>query len=409
MQDFFKLYFEYAKAGINEPPNTFHRWTALSLIGSLLGRQTWFPFGHSEIYPNQYIMLMGEPGTRKSTAINVGTKLLKKLGYTRFAADRTSKERFLMDMKQTDTVYNDEDLEALELDGPAESYIVAEEFTDFTGAGNIDFLTCLTKLWDNVDEYKHPKIHGKSVSIYLPTVNILSGNTLQNFTLAFPPEAIGNGFLSRLIFIYGESTGRKITFPEPPDPLILESCITILKEMRATIKGPMEVSHNAKLLCDDLYIKFKGIDDPRFKNYATRRFTHLLKIAIILAASELSLTIRDEHLLKANTVLYYAEVRMPKALGEYGRSKYSEASGQIMAILNKATSPVTIQHLWKIMAKDLTKMSELLEIVKNLQHAGKIQTMTLEGKQGLMPRHEIIEGWSDSLLIPEWLTLEERI
>lgn len=409
MQDFFSLYFEYAGANVNEPPNIYHRWTALSIIGTMLGRQCWFPFGHSEIFPNQYIMLMGEPGSRKSTAINIGTKLLKKLGYTRFAADRTSKERFLMDMRQTDVAIHEEDLDALELDGPSESYIVAEEFTDFTGAGNIDFLTCLTKLWDNPEEYKHPKIHGKSVNIHLPTVNILSGNTLQNFSLAFPPEAIGNGFLSRLIFIYGESTGRKITFPTPPDPLISELTVTYLKEIREKIKGEMTVDPAAKSLCDELYIKFKGLDDPRFKNYATRRFTHLLKLAIIIAASELTTIIVEEHLLKANTVLYYAEIRMPKALGEYGRSKYSEVSGQVMAILDKATVPVTIHQLWKILAKDLTKMSELLEIVKNLQFAGKIQTKTIGNNQGLLPKHEIIEGWTNDLLIPDWLTLEERV
>lgn len=409
MRDFFDLYFEYAKAGVNEPPNIFHRWTSISMIGALLGRQCWMPFGHSKIYPNQYVMFMGSPGSRKSTAINVGTRLLKNLGYTRFAADRTSKERFLMDMRQFDTnEMETEDLEALTLDEPSEIYVVAEEFTDFVGNNNMDFITCLTKLWDCPSEYKHPKIHGKSVIVNEPVVNILSGNTAQGFALAFPPEAIGNGFLSRLIFVHGDITGRKVTFPEAPDPLVEETATCYLRDMKKHVKGALQVAPEAEGLCTKLYEGFKGIEDHRFKHYSTRRFTHLLKLAIIIAATDMSLMIKEIHILKANTLLHFTETRMPKALGEYGKSKYSDVANQIMDILNAAHDPVTLTQLWKKLAKDLTKMQELLEIVKNLQYAGKIQTATVGDKQGFLPFHEQTSKWAEGLLIEDWLTLEER-
>jgi hypothetical protein len=410
VEDYFELYFEYAGVGIGEAPTIFHRWTSVAIIGALLGRQFHFPFGHSEIYPNQYIMFMGSPGSRKSTAINTGVKLLKAAGYNRFAADRTSKERFLIDMKQVDEgALDEENLDILTLDEPAEIFVVAEEFTDFVGNNNMDFITCLTKLWDNPSEYKHPKIHGKSVLVHQPTVNIISGNTAQGFSLAFPPEAIGNGFLSRLIFVHGETTGRKVTFPPQPDALVKATLAERLKSIKKHVRGEAQIAPGLDPLFTEIYGQFKGIDDHRFKHYSTRRFTHLLKLSMIIAASDMSLMIKEDHVLKANTLLHYTETKMPKALGEYGKSKYSDISNTILAVLNDSHHPMTLNQLWKKVANDLAKVTELAEVMKNLQLAGKIQAVSISGKQGFLPLHEESVKWKDHLIMESWLTAEEKL
>ena len=241
---FFDLYFEYAGVGRSESPAVFHRWAIIGCVGTMLGRQVRIPFGHGQIYPNQFIMLMGTPGTRKSTAINTAVKVLKSTGYTRFAGDKTSKEAFLRDMKQNDATdfLSDADLEEMTLDSPAEVCIAADEFTDFVGQNNMDFLTMLTKLWDCPPDYKNPKMQGKNVAVHQPTVNILSGNTLQGFSLAFPAEALGNGFMSRLLFIHGEPTGKKVTFPQPPEFEITERVIFYMNTIKERIKGDMSFS-----------------------------------------------------------------------------------------------------------------------------------------------------------------------
>src|SRR5688572_27538290 len=100
MADFFTKYMEFVDLENQEAPAVYHRWTLASAIGTILGRQFYLPFGKGKIYPNQFIMLMGTPGTRKGTAMNIGKELLKKAGYNRFSASRTSLERFLIDMKQ---------------------------------------------------------------------------------------------------------------------------------------------------------------------------------------------------------------------------------------------------------------------------------------------------------------------
>jgi hypothetical protein len=352
-------------------------------------------------------MLMGSPGTRKGTAINISTKLLKGTGYKRFAPDRLSKERFLMEMKPDFEEELDIDLEVLEFDQPSEIYVVAEEFTDFVGQGGMEFMTMLTKLWDNMNEYTHPKIHGKSVIVDKPTVNIIGGNTAQGLSLAIPPEALGNGFMSRVIFVHSEPTGKKITFPKPVSQELFQKIIDHLHEIKAVVKGEFSYSESAATLLDKMYKEYVPVDDYRFSHYGTRRFTHLLKLCMILAAADLRTSITAEDALNANTILFYTELRMPKALGEFGRSKHADNSHSILEILGHTTKPLSVNEIYKQVAKDISDVRDLSTILKNLLTAEKIQVVTLKGKQGYMLLYKEPKRWNSDLLNESYLLPEE--
>jgi hypothetical protein len=314
-----------------------------------------------------------------------------------------------MEMKPYDDAdYGSEaDLEALVLDKPSEVYAVAGEFTDFVGQGGMEFMTMLTNLWDNLPEYKHPKIHGKSIVVEKPTVNIFGGNTVQGLALAIPPEALGNGFLSRVIFIHSEPTGTKIAFPPPVDQNKKEKIVTHLATIREVYKGELSYSPEAMLLLDKIYNHSVEVDDVRFKHYSTRRFIHLLKLCIVLSAMDLNKEVGATTVVAANTILANAERRMPKALGEFGKGKYSEVSSHILDILSKTTEPKTINQIFKSVGRDLTKITELSDIMKNLVYADKVQIITIAGKQGYMSKHTEGKEWDPSLIDESFLTEEE--
>lgn len=407
MQDFFKSYFEYALVGKSEPPALFHRWTAVSIVAALLGRNSYLPFGHSKVFPNQYIMLMGSPGTRKSSALNVGVNLLRDTGYNRFSSDSTSKQRMLMDMKQTDALLIEQGVEALTLDEPSEIFVAIGEFTDFIGMNNMDFVTMLTNLYDCPNSYSNPKITSTSVEVHKPVVNILGGNTAQGFALAFPPEALGNGFLSRLILVHGETSGRKVTFPPAPDLLLKANLINHLKEVKISIQGEFSITKEAQEVCDVIYNSDIEIDDARFRHYQQRRFAHLLKISLAISASDLRMTVGTSDILKANTLLYNTERKMPKALGEFGKSKNSDVNNAIMEILNIATKPLTVQDLFKKVSQDISKQTDLIEVMKNLTNADKIEIVSKAGRTGYVTKQKEVKQWDKSLLVEDWLTMEE--
>ncbi len=257
-ENFFNLYHSYTE-GNTEAPRLFHTWCAICGVAATLGKNYWFTRGHFRIYANLYVMLIGSPGTGKGTCINILQDIMLDSGYTTFAADKSSKEKFLIDFQEGfsfSEVASFEDakqvfsissfLESEQLASPTEVFILAEEFNDFIGTNNTDFISLLTKLWSYQGTYRNRLKNSKSVNINEPCINILGGNTSAGFAMAFPPEIIGQGFLARLLPIYGEPTGAKISFPTAPSRDIRRNLAESLRRIRSECKGEATILSDAR-------------------------------------------------------------------------------------------------------------------------------------------------------------------
>lgn len=407
----FDTYFEYVKD--TESPIIYHRWSLITAVSAFLGRSYWLPHGSNRVFPTMYTMLVGHPGTRKSSAIKTAKKLISAAGYSTFAANKTSKEKFLLDLEgetddnatwqgkrgkngRDDTVTAADVLANLNIGGggdrydgqPKEVFIAADEFNQFVGTGNIDFLSMLGDLWDYDDEagtYKYRLKNSKSVSIYQPTVTILGGNTHESLQDCFPAQAIGQGFLSRLLLIHSEPSGRKITFPKIPSQELVEQLAKQLAEIKTTVHGPARVTASASTALDMIYRSWPELEDYRFKSYSTRRFTHLLKLCLVVSAMRVSTVIDMEDVLLSNTILTWTERDMPKALGEFGKSKHSEAAQTIMSALYSTTKPLDLEALWRLVSRDLDKRTQIAEVIQGLSQADKIVWVD---KKGFLAKHK---------------------
>lgn len=382
--EFFSSYMEYTRE--TESPRNYHRWCAISAAGALLSRNVWFTHGHFNVYPNLFCMLIGDPGTRKSTAIKLAKKVLGEAGYTNFAASKTSKEKFLLDLAGVeDGIPNEKSIVDLNLDWGVEAggdvkevFIMADEFNEFAGNGSVEFYDILGTLWDWDDPsrpYEH-RYKNSQIRIYQPTVSLVAGNTPENFARAFPPEIIGTGFMSRLLLIHGERTGIKIAFPTAPSEAATKNLISIMQGMRgAKVSGPLELTDAARELLGKIYEQWIPIEDMRFVSYSNRRFSHLLKLCVIVAGSAFQKKITYETVVYANTMLSAAELKMPSALGEFGKSRNSDVTNKIMDVVSKATKPVTPKTIWNAVSRDLDKLDQLMELLRGLVTSEKLQLL----------------------------------
>lgn len=412
-EDFFSEYIAYAHD--TEVPVFFHRWAAIASVGALLGRSCWFQHGHFLVHPNIYCMLIGKPATRKTTAIKLIKSLIRKAGYTEIAADKSTKEKFILDLAGKD--FNPETNESSVLDQNlwgdsnesleseiTEMFIMADEFNDFFGNNILDFVAFLGNLWDYVGVYENKVKNSSSVKIPNPTISILGGNTPTSFSTAFPPEIIGQGFFSRILLIYGEPSGKQITFPEEPKPEDTAHIVSRLRYIRNNPIGKIPLTPTAKLLLDKIYKTWKGVDDVRFESYSNRRFTHLIKLCMVHAAACRTNEISEEIVIYANTVLAHTEHLMPKALGEFGRAKYSDTSHKVISIIENNDNVTSIKQIWKHIHNDLESMTQLAEILRKLVGAEKIQST----KGGFLPVIKVVTENSTDLVDYTFLTEEER-
>lgn len=423
--DIFANYLAYV--GITESPTIYHRWSYLSALGAVLGRSVYLEHGHFRIFPNLFLMFLGEPAVRKSTAIKMAKKLVAASGYEFIGASKTSgTSKFLMDLAGISDDKNEQEIEDVtsqnlwghdEPSGVREVYVMADEFNAWAGPGGTDFYTTLGDLWDWDDPltpFTQRFKNSTSVSISQPTVSILSANTPVLFSRAFPPETLGTGFLSRLLLIHGERTGRRITFPQPPDPEIGAGLAEYLRTLRRIAGqqgesgngGKLSLHSDAILMLDDIYQNPTPVPDLRFANYNERRFTHLLKICLIIAAAKFKGCIEAEDVLQANTMLAHADRLMPKAMGEFGKSKHSDIAQKLMSILDRATMPVSMKELLKEVTRDCNA-KELQEIVQGLIAGDRVQVISGHGRaSGFLPKKIV----SKEPVHVDWsfLTQEER-
>lgn len=417
--DFFSAYLHYSSD--TEVPINFHRWSIITSLGAFLGRQFFFKHGSFEINPNMYTMLIGSPGTRKSTAIKLVKKLITQSGYTTIAADKTSKEKFLLDISGEADVdpterktKSAEDFLAANLWGEedtnsqpdCECFIMADELNDFMGQGNMEFISLLGSLWDYSGIYKNRIKSGKSVQIKNPTISILAGNTPVGFAQAFPSEILGQGFFSRILLIYGEPNGKRITFPTTPSEAATQSIVEYLRLIKNKVQGSATLNTEAQNLLDRIYRSDQRIDDIRFESYSNRRFTHLLKLSLICAGARISTEISRRDVIYANTILKHAEHFMPRALGEFGKSKNATVAHEILQLAHSTHEVLTFKMMWKHVNKDLEKMQDLSTILQNLVAADKLQSVP--GGLGFLPKKKLLSEIDSEAVDFSLLTNEER-
>ena len=288
----------------------------------------------------------------------------------------------------------------------AEVFVMADEFNDFFGNGNVEFISLLGTLWDYSGVYRSRIKNGKSISVNNPTISILGGNTPTGFSLAFPTEILGQGFFSRILLIYGEPNGKRIAFPSPPSADSTRRLIEVLKQTRLHSYGAATLTKSAELLLTKIYSGHPSVNDVRFESYSNRRFSHLLKICLITSAARGAREIEEQDVVYANTILSHAERLMPKALGEFGKAKNSDVSHKIVQLAEGASHILTFKEIWRHVNNDLEKMADLATLLQNLCAADKLQTVP--GGKGFLPKRKVIEYTDSSLLDFSLLTQEER-
>lgn len=383
-----------------ESPTQFHRWCFLSGVGAALGRKLWLAFGHKKIYPSQYILLVGVPATRKSTAIAMCRELLEKAQYQKFSYTKTTREKFLLDfedgfdVKRVDGKVDmvallDRDFATMNAAGSIvqEVYINCSEFVDFIGRNPIAFVDLLTNIWDSLPVYEERLKNSKSVSIPNPTVNLLGGITPSTLSEALPPNVVGQGFMSRMLLVFSNPTKKRISFPEAPDAALTERLTGFFRDVQL-LSGEVKLHPSARELLDNIYQSWPNLPDVRLQYYCGRRFEHLLKLCIIIAASKLSKIVTVDCVVEANTILTWTERSMHLALGEFGESRNSKAAQKVMEAIALADHPLDFSELWKVVSMDLDRRTQLQELIQNLVAAEKLEVMQLEGRTCVKQREK---------------------
>lgn len=370
---FINTYLEYIEE--TESPRLFHIWSALSGISACLGRRVHLDFGIAPIFANQFVVLVGPPAVRKNTAINIMQRLLKEATGIRFAPDDTGgKRQGLITAIQGEVQDENADVANILLNGKGSTaeelmeefgamkvkidsrdehylYAVATEFASFTGMNELNMITFLNKLWDGED-YRY-QLKKENFVLANPLLGLLGASTPSNIADSLPPSSIGQGFTSRIIFVYANEKHKSIPRPAKLPARHEKYIKELYGHLYYNFDGQMRETPEATEAINANYEKSSKLNDPRFVYYQDRRQQHLIKLAITLAASRCSNEITHDDIQDADIILCHTEVGMPEALGEFGLSPASVAKQKMVEFLQHCRGPVTGNVLWAVMSRDM--------------------------------------------------------
>jgi hypothetical protein len=374
-KNFFKLYNDFVYH--SEPPPNFHAWSAIAAIGALLGKKCFIPQGHFTVFPNLYIVLVGDAGSRKTTAMDVAANLVRLADKVPLAPDSATRESLIDDMATNK-------VEAT-VDGRDFSYwqsaAFVSELHEFLGGKHINhqMVMFLTAIWDR-PEYKERTRKGGEVRIRNPFFSLLGCCTPTWMTENLKQNVISDGFARRTIFVLEHDVARLIPRPKlrPEEQNLLVDLETEVKRIFA-LNGLFSFTTEAGILFDESYPTFREQGkkySDKVKTYFSSKHILVLKIAMCISAATRDDKVVDSVVLQmALDFLTESEKALDFVFAGIGRNELKPYADRLYDHIAKAGSEgLNLSGVMKY-AYDDTNAAEIEQMLTVLISQGRLKTL----------------------------------
>jgi hypothetical protein len=366
----------------SKSPDEFHVWTALAAIAGAIRRRAFFDMSYFLLYPNLYVVLVAPAGKcAKSTCLRLGRQILQQVPGANFTSDSTTREKLIIDLTQA---YSD---------GHSSMTAYSSEFASLLTSSGMDQVVFLTDIYDSPDEWSHTTKTGGRNKIKAPWLNLQGATTPDWLARALPLDTVGIGLTSRIIFVYSETPRIRDWHPKLSEAQVkLKELLVNDLRIVAEIVGEYKMSPAA----DEIYTQWdlkrqtanQPVEDPRLSGYYERKPMHILKVAMLVAASQSNeLLIQDKHLQAALDLLDAIEPNMVRVFSAVGKNPLSYDIEQILGaiIMHKGIDFATLMSMFK----HSVRKEELEEVLETLRVMGAVK-VTMDEKLG--PRYYPTEG-----------------
>jgi len=364
-----RSYVDWASA-YTDAPLVFHMATGLSLLATAMGNRYNTPAWGRPLYPNLWIVIVSPTGFfRKTTCIRLGMRVLKREMADAILPAEWSRERLV----------------ALLAEKPAGLF----EWDEFSFALSImdrDYNSgtrqMLTKLFDSADD--HERVTGKGVSgnILNPAPNILGGSTIEWIRSRVKEGDLRGGFLSRFIFIPGIQKESEKDFSLAIRPDIEAELSAWLAKLSRHKDIIVDFSSVKTEIRDWVRKHEKGAESmsPDLIGFLARAETYLLKLSMVLAASENAqrINIDSEILERAILLLDFITQGSVNTFTDIVTSREAQQLDRLREII-KRESPTTQRICLQLSHMKSKTFNELLQ---TLVETGEVKLEFIRGVGG---------------------------
>lgn len=360
---FLLQWLEFTKG--SESADSHFIWAGLSCVSACLGtRSKLIRGGKLKFTPNMYVILCGPAALRKSSAAKVGIDILEDYTEVKFGphdtsgmrqgliaafqdaygerpevmavkehgaddevlnalmSNETAEEKLMRRMQEMNEEKPKQKTNMLTKDDPRDLFVFADELASFIGMNQSELINCLTRLYYPEKKFEY-KLSKTEIVLRNPALGLLACTTPPSLMKHMPEHAIGQGFSSRVVFVYSGEQKQKVFNPPSLDPEQRNHFGLLFKRISERSQD-IEYTPEAFKMHTAIYNDYvPDIPDTRFGDYLGRRDEHLSKLILNLVAADERKYVTVDDILDAQIILSEAESLMTNALGELGLNKTS--------------------------------------------------------------------------------------
>lgn len=319
-----------------EVPLAWNFWSAVALVSSMCRRNYMLHMGNHKLWPNQYVMLVGKTGQRKTTAIeqaegvlNVANEILDDWGEQQPAKieaavnvfkGRGSPEGFCDSIEIRKTTKAS--ARGIEVKARVDSsaIVMNDEVVSIIGDGQPGarrWIELLTTLYGSPKEWRET-LRGGGVREYRNVaITALLGSTIE-WLRSCTPETAEGGFTARFLFCHRHWDPREdgmYAVADIVDPVRVQALAARVAQLSMAPDTEMELRPDALEWYTQWYYKHR-VNEPShwlLVGWHMRKGAHMFKLATLFAlmGEPKTTVLRIEHLEQALAIIENEERRLP--------------------------------------------------------------------------------------------------
>jgi len=373
--NFLSSYQTYASG--DEAPPDFHTWAGLSVLSSCCGPNLWLDMGKYNLQPNLYIMFVGPPGIRKSTAKNVARDILMAIQKIPIIPSSITKEALVKDLSDVKSrhrmVYKWEDKARTF----TKAAILSDEFINLVSHGGdpLSYLQLLTEIYNPTPNFETTTISRGKTEMPYPYITLLGCITPELTANLINQGALSGGFSRRTLYIYANKNGKPV-----PRPVLTEAQLEAKQQLILRgrtiqdLKGAFQFTPAGMEAYISWYNQnFYGLQNAptqAIANFLQSKADQVLKVAMLLQISEHNELILDTpQLHSAISMVDIAQQHINSVFSAVGRNPQAATLAGIVSFVDqKSESPphyVTLKRVMGSFIKDAPG-SEIVKMLADL-------------------------------------------
>ncbi len=339
----------------SEAPESYHIWVFLSMVAGVLGKKTWIKCNYFTVFPNMYVILISLPGVgKKSTAMRIGRQVVEEADVRmKLTYDAITPQALIGELEDSFYLFEQENGKPY---GSSPVTAIASELITLL-SGGATMVEFLTDIYDSDKMWKY-KTKGCGENIIInPCLNIISGVTTVSFCNRIIKDAVAGGFISRSIIIYDNDMRVESPFSLPTAAQMTsrDRVIDRFKDI-ANLCGETTFDYEAKTYFESWYVEemTSMAHKTAYLEFHSRKAVHVLKCAMLIAASEVTNIITLEYLKMAIELLRRVEHNMKFVYMSAGANKHGDIFIRILSAL-QYVDEIDYKDLLALFMRDISQ------------------------------------------------------